>query len=257
VGDNGLEPGAGNGASRGSVIALHDRLRQAIVRGEIPAGAVQTQTQLAEALGVSRTPLREALRMLELENLIVRQSNGRFRVAGFSLDELEQLAVMRIALEAPAVRLTVPTLTNADHAELEGLLAQSERLAATQEWEAFEVLHLRFHHKLTSGIGPTYTEQLERLWDHATRYRRAHNDIMTAVRRHAISERHHAISSQEHREILDAVEAYDAATAARGVAVQYTRSTLEIAAQLDPAHPMEKVRTALEAETGSRDLPPA
>jgi DNA-binding GntR family transcriptional regulator len=249
VPDSGLELGAGNGVSRGSVIALHDRLRQAIVRGEIPASALRTQTQLAEALGVSRTPLREALRMLELENLIVRQSNGRFRVAGFSLDELEQLCVMRIALEAPAVRLTVPTLNNADHAELEGLLAQRAHLATTEDWEAFEVPHLRFHYKLTAGVGPMYTEQLKRLWGHANRYRRAYADVVSAQRRHTASEK-------EHREILDAVEAYDVATAARGVAVQYARTTIEIAAELDPANPMEKIRTALEAETGSRDLPP-
>jgi DNA-binding GntR family transcriptional regulator len=108
-----------------AVATIRDQLRTAILRGELSPDQAVTQSGLAERYGVSRTPLREALRMLELENLIVRQSNGRFRVAGFSLDELEQLCVMRIALEAPAVRLTVPTLNNADHAELEGLLARA------------------------------------------------------------------------------------------------------------------------------------
>jgi DNA-binding GntR family transcriptional regulator len=238
----------GEGRTRGAVTALRDRLRDAIVNGEIAAGSVRTQTELAEMLGVSRTPLREALRMLELEHLIVRESNSRFRVADFSLEEIEQLGVMRISLEAAAVRLTVPELTNADHAELEGLLAQTARLAELGEWEAWERPHLEFHMKLTGAVGPTYTEQLTRLWGHATRYRRAYETIVTASERHEVSQR-------EHRAILDAAEAYDAEAAAALVAVQYARTVLEIAAVLDPDLPLERVRTALEAETGSRELP--
>jgi DNA-binding GntR family transcriptional regulator len=236
-----------DGEDRG-VTALRDRLRSAIVRGEIPAGAVRTQAQLAEALGVSRTPLREALRMLELERLIVRQSNGRFRVADITLDDVEELGVMRIALDAAAARLTVPILTNADHAELEGLFAQTTRLAQLREWEAFHGPHLRFHLKLTSGVGPMYTDQLARLWDHAHRYRMAYAEIVTAQGREGVS-------IAEHRAILDAAEAYDAEGVVRGLAVQYARRAIEIAAEVDPSHPMDKIRTVLEMQTGSRELP--
>ena len=100
----------GEARGRGAVTALRDRLRTAIVTGEIPASAARTQSQLAASLGVSRTPLREALRMLELEHLIIREPNGRFRAADLTADEIEQLGVMRVTLEAAAVRLTVPLL---------------------------------------------------------------------------------------------------------------------------------------------------
>jgi DNA-binding GntR family transcriptional regulator len=236
-----------DGPARG-VTALRDRLRAAIVTGEIPAGAVRTQAQLAQALGVSRTPLREALRMLELEHLIVRQSNGRFRVADITLSDIEELGVMRIALDAAAARLTVPALTNADHAELEGLFAQTSRLARLGEWEAFHRPHVRFHLKLTSGVGPMYTDQLVRLWDHAERYRMAYTEIVTAQGREGV-----AIA--EHRAILDAAEAYDADGVARGLAVQYARRAIEIGAVVDPSYPMDRIRTILELETGSRKLP--
>jgi DNA-binding GntR family transcriptional regulator len=235
-------------AARSAVNTLRDRLRTSIVSGELPAGAVRTQSELADALGVSRTPLREALRMLELEQLITRKANGRFRVADFSLDEIEQLGVMRLTLEAAAVRLTVPSLTNADHAELEGLLAQTARLSGRSAWDEFEAPHLTFHMRLTGAVGPMYSEQLRRLWGRATRYRRAYAQLVAAHGRQGTSQR-------EHRAILDAAEAYDADVAAGCVAVQYARTAIEIAAEIDPDFPMDRVRCALEVETGSRELP--
>jgi hypothetical protein len=55
--------------------------------------------------------------------------------------------------------------------------------------------------------------------------------------------------------MLDAIEAYEPASAAGLVAIQYARTALEIAAEADPEHPMEKVRTILAVHTGSRELP--
>jgi DNA-binding GntR family transcriptional regulator len=237
-------------APRPSVTALRDQLRHAIITGELAPGAVATQMQLAEQFGVSRTPLREALRMLELEGLIVREPNARFRIAELSLDDIEQLCVIRISLETAAVRITVPQLTNTDHAELEGLLAQIDRYAFLGDWEGFEGPHRAFHMKITSGVGPSYSEQLERLFRHATRYRRAYGKLVAAKGRHAVSQ-------AEHRAMLDAIEAYEPEPAAALVAVQYARTALEIAAEIDPEHPMDKVRTVLAMHTSSRELPAA
>src|SRR5213079_2359537 len=106
------------------VAVVHERLRDAILRGEIEAGATTSQTALAKQLDAGRTPLREALRMLQREGLVVSEPNRRVRIAELSSDDAEELYVMRIALEAVAVRITVPRLLSADVAELEGLLAQ-------------------------------------------------------------------------------------------------------------------------------------
>src|SRR5580700_1837784 len=100
--------------------AVHDELRAAILRNELPAGMILNQVHVAERLGVSRTPLREAFRMLQREGLIEGESNKRMRVAGLSLAGLEDLYAMRILLEGLAIRLTVPRLSNAAISTLEG-----------------------------------------------------------------------------------------------------------------------------------------
>jgi DNA-binding GntR family transcriptional regulator len=239
--------GAGPSERQG-VSAIRDRLREAIVTGELGPNAVATQTQLADAFGVSRTPMREALRMLELEGLIVRETNRRFRIAGISLDDLEELYVMRLSLESSALRITMPTFTHADHAELEGLMAQMERFAHVTDWEGFEQPHRAFHARLVEGAGPRIAEQLRRLWDHAARYRAAY----------ALVSRGEPDAWQlrrtEHRAVLDAVEEGDTQAAVAALASHYARTALDIADQVDASNGMNRLRTVLEAQAGSRDL---
>jgi DNA-binding GntR family transcriptional regulator len=237
--------GNGEARGRGAVTALRDRLRTAIVTGEIPASASRTQSQLAASLGVSRTPLREALRMLELEHLIIREPNGRFRAADLTADEIEQLGVMRVTLEAAAVRLTVPELTTDDHAVLEGLHAESQLLAEIGEWHDFDRAHRKFHMLLTGAAGAMHAEQLGRLWEQETRYRRAFEHLADADGRDAVSQ-------AEHRRILDAAEARDAETAARLMAAHHARAVRAIGGSLDPSYAMERLAVAVEIEDGRR-----
>src|SRR5438477_323578 len=129
----GGKPGAPRGGTRAearpgnttelSTEVVHDRLRESILKGEFDPRVPISQVQLAARLGVSRTPLREALRMLQREGLIDSEPNRRVRVAELSLADLEQPYASRVLLEALAVRLTVPAYTEADLAELKGALA--------------------------------------------------------------------------------------------------------------------------------------
>src|SRR5215475_14503790 len=111
-----------------STEVVHDRLRRAILRGELDPKVPISQVQLAARLGVSRTPLREALRMLQREGLIDSEPNRRVRVAELSLADLEQLYAARVLIEALAVRMTVPAYTAADLAELKDALAEMTEL---------------------------------------------------------------------------------------------------------------------------------
>jgi DNA-binding GntR family transcriptional regulator len=233
------------------VTAIRDRLRAAIVTGELGPDTVSTQNGLADALGVSRTPLREALRMLELEGLIVRENNRRFRIAGFSLDDLEELYVMRLSLECSALRITLPRLTHADHAELEGFLAQMERFAHVGDWAGFEGPHRVFHERFVDGAGPRVAEQTRRLWDHASRYRNAYAVLVDEPGVDGW-----ALRRAEHRALLDAVEEADVDRAVAVLASHYARTALDIAGKADPANGMDRLRTILEAQSGSRDLRP-
>lgn len=223
-----------------TVALIRDQLRDAILAGELAPGAPATQVDLADHLGVSRTPLREALRMLELEGLVLRESNGRFRISPLSIEQIEDLTVMRINLEAVAVRLTVPRLRTSDHAELEGRLAQIERYVKLDDWVGIEVPHTEFHRTLIAGAGDRITALIGQLWNHATRYRKV------AFQQVADNATRWETARVEHRAIADAVEAYDAVTAARWEVTQIARSAINVAALIDPEHPVPRLRAALE-----------
>jgi DNA-binding GntR family transcriptional regulator len=224
-----------------TVAVIHDRLRTAILSGELTPGEAATQIGLADRLGVSRTPLREALRMLEQEGLLLRESNGRIRISPLSIDHLEELTLMRINLQSIAVRLTVPRFANADHARLEGWLAEIDRYALVQDWNEIEAPHRKFHAMLVSGAGDHIVALLGQLWDHASRYRKI------GFRLAADNSQTWEMRSIEHRLIVDACESYDAATAANYAGAQIARSAIAVAEQLDPQHPLNRVHKTFDS----------
>jgi DNA-binding GntR family transcriptional regulator len=104
------------------VDAVVDRLDKAILTGELPLGARVAEQSLAEGLGVSRGPLREALRRLEGRHLIVRVHNLGARVATFSKEDISQLLVIREALEGVAARCAAENMTDDEIAQLAALV---------------------------------------------------------------------------------------------------------------------------------------
>ena len=117
------------GAARRSVDVVHGALREAILEGGLEQGTILSQVQLAERYGVSRTPLREALRLLQGEGLIDALPNRRVQVASFSVDDLEQIYAMRITLESLAVRLSVAQFDADDLRGLNARLAEMDAFA--------------------------------------------------------------------------------------------------------------------------------
>jgi DNA-binding GntR family transcriptional regulator len=98
------------------------QLRKAILSGPIRPGTVLVQEQLAEQLGISRTPVRDALDRLANEGLVVRSPGGRIQVAPFSLDELHEKYAVRQALETLALRLAAPHLAGQPMLRLRALV---------------------------------------------------------------------------------------------------------------------------------------
>ena len=78
---------------------VHSQIRQEILSGAIPCGDYVIEKQLAAQFGVSRTPVREALKRIESTGLIYKESNGRFRVASLSEPLVEEHFVMRLTLK--------------------------------------------------------------------------------------------------------------------------------------------------------------
>src|SRR3954454_3412384 len=102
-----------------NVTEVRTRLREAILRSELPPATVHSQDEVRTFLGVGRTPIREALRMVQAEGLIEVLANGRLKIPELSIDDSPQIQLSRIALESAAVRLSVLELTPDDFAHLE------------------------------------------------------------------------------------------------------------------------------------------
>jgi DNA-binding GntR family transcriptional regulator len=237
VPDNTQAPMAidGSPSRRDNVEQVYRRVREAIVGGEIPPGAVMSQVSLAEELGVSRTPLREALRMLQSEGLVDAQANRRVTVTPISASDLEELVVMRVALETEAIRLSIGRLQPEEIASLEGSLAQMIHFAKEKDYERWQGPHVSFHRGLTAPAGTRINTLLGQLSDHVERYRRVH-----------ITRSPKAWLTAGHREILDAAEKGDRDESARLLAGHLSATAFDVMELLEPGYEPGRLRQTLQ-----------
>lgn len=237
---DGLNGNSGRGGERQSVKLVHERLRAAILSGELPAGGVLSQVRLAGQLGISRIPLREALRLLEREGLVESETNRRVRVAGFSVEDLEQLYAMRIQLESLAIRLSIPRMTEEGLEGLEKLLTSMRAAAEQEDYDGWEVPHRAFHGALVAPAGGRLVKTVAQLLDHAERYRRA---FMTGT------PRSWRTSVEEHQAIFEAYASGDSELAAGRLARHYAIVVLGLIARLAPEYDPSVLRTSLRSST--------
>ena len=129
-------------------------LRQLILDQELPPGTALLQTELAEKLGVSRTPLREAFRILEREGLVkVANGNRTIEVARFGAAELRDLYEVREVIDGLAARLLARNgLSEELDGELRTLLAVMDETEPFQPSSWFEA-HLGFHVRIATCCG--------------------------------------------------------------------------------------------------------
>ena len=135
--------------SRSSKLNLRSRifkqLEQDIVNGVYPPGANLTEKALSEKLGVSRTPLREALCQLELQGLVDSIPNKGVVVVGVSKKDIEDIYVIKYAIEALAARLAAERITPEEVTELEEVINLTEFYANKGNVEKIVDLDSRFH----------------------------------------------------------------------------------------------------------------
>lgn len=210
-----------------SVDVVLRTIRSEILTGRLAPGRTVPQAALAHELSVSRTPMREALRMLHQEGLVDLPPNRRPRVAALSATDLENLYVVRMPLESAAIALTIPRLGPEDVATLEGLRAQMEHFADEHDADRWEVPHGSFQALLVSKSGARSRALLKELSDHSERYRR----LMT--RREPAT---WAALKHDHNELLAAVKARDAAGAAALRLSHFMRTVAGVMAVLEPLH---------------------
>ena len=168
-------------------------LAERIISGAIAAGARLRQDHIAEEFGASHVPVREAFRRLEAQGLVVSEPRRGVRVAGFTLNDVREVAEMRAALEVLALRNAAPHLTKAilDQAEEANVACDKARNV-----EAWEEANRTFHRliiapcampRLLKSIDDLHTASARFLfsgwraeWEAPTD--RAHSAILAALR---------------------------------------------------------------------------
>ena len=147
-----------------------NQLREAIVSGYLQPGDRLMQEELAERLGVSRMPIREALRRLEAEGLVVLQPYRGALVANLSSSELQELYELRIALETLALGFGIPAMDNHSFEAMEATLAQMDLATDSVIWLD---LNTKFHTLLYQSAGRKLLhEHIENLRNKSDRYLR-------------------------------------------------------------------------------------
>lgn len=196
-----------------------EHLRQAILGGSILPGERVRQEEVAQRLGSSRLPVREALRMLEAEGLIEHEANKGARVPRLDRHEVDVIYQMRERLEPLALAESTPLLTQDDLDELERIQQQIE---SDTDLGRFLELDRAFHLLTYSAcrIDPLSTIVV-RLWNSTQHYRRAYVSISGPGRRWVIN--------AEHRLLLDAVQRRDVTDAERYLSGHIRRTRIELA----------------------------
>jgi DNA-binding GntR family transcriptional regulator len=234
----------GSPANETGADLVYARVRHAILHGQLGPGVIVSQVQLARELGVSRTPLREAVRMLQREGLVSGEANRMVRVAPFSVTDIEELYAVRIANEALGIQLTVQGMAAEDDAWLDESLRMMASEASAGDVDAWERRHRAFHTRLVSGAGQRLRTLLTELYDHSERYRRLY---ITSEPR-AMS-----IGAAEHEAIVNACHSRDAARAGTELARHLSRTALMALMQVAPEHEPSVVRRTLRIVLGNAE----
>lgn len=136
-----------------------ERLRKAILTGELAEGTPLPEAQTAAKLGVSRVPVREALVELERQGLVEFDLHGRACVKPFTPEDIAEILSLRSSLQAMAARLAASRLTEEDSERLEAVVA---RAARTQDLTEFSSLDTAFHDEI---VRVARHRRLQRVWD--------------------------------------------------------------------------------------------
>ena len=185
---------------------VFEHLRDEILSGELPAGTELHEVGLAQSLGVSRGPLREALGRLAAEGLVTITPRRGAVVTKLTRREFVEAYQVREALESLAVRLAVPQLTDDDRRRLHDLSDEMVALADAGDAQGFFDANRRFHQIFVLASGNERLQEMHRLLIAQMARLLARSQQLRGGLQQSIA---------EHRAILEAVDAADAERAAR------------------------------------------
>lgn len=151
---------------------VFENLREAIVEGKVKPGQRLMEVQLAEQLGVSRTPVREAIRKLELEGLVIMLPRKGAYVANMSLKDIIDVLEIRASVEGLAASLASERISPEDIKKLEAILKDFEQSAAGSDVETLLKKDVEFHECIFKATNNKKLHQLiNSLWEQVYRFR--------------------------------------------------------------------------------------
>jgi len=186
---------------------IKDVILQRIVEGSLEPGSRIVETRIAQELGVSQAPVREALRDLEQLGCVVHEPNRGCSVRAFSAEELLEAFPVRAALEALAARLAAERITTTELAELDQLLERMRKAAREGDAHEQSQANASFH---ATVVRAARNRTLERQWQMLEPYSRTY----LTVSRPGIDLVH---LSDRHVPVLDALRRRDRAKAAEAM----------------------------------------
>ena len=182
---------------------VFERLEQAIITEEIPRGTELTELGLSARYGVSRTPVREAIAMLEQEDL-VKSKGKKILVLGVTEQDILDIVDIRIAIEGKAMALAAKNIDEAGIKELEDILKMQEYYITQKDAQKISEMDSEFHFTIYKHCGSRiYGATLTELHRKMARFRAL--TVKNAPKA--------KLSGSEHRKVFEAIKAHDVALA--------------------------------------------
>ena len=183
-------------------------LERMILAGDLAAGAKLNEVAVAELLGVSRGPVREAFRALEESGLVRLEKNRGVFVRQIAIEEADEIYELRAVLDEFVGRRVAQSIAPADLKVLRGLVDRMDRAVTRNDLDSYHAANLEFHDTLVALAGNgKLLAMYRRLVNELHLYRRA-----TLAQAGALP-----VSAREHHEILDKIAAGNAASAGRAL----------------------------------------
>ncbi|UCH26595.1 MAG: GntR family transcriptional regulator [Trueperaceae bacterium] len=183
----------------------YERIKAAIRHADLEPGVPLTETRLSKLLGISRTPVREALQQLVQEGLAESTPGHAVTVAGRSIQDVLDVVHIRSLLEPELIRLAAEAASNKQIEELEGSMKTMERAAEQHDLETWAKADVVFHRVIKEAcpnglLGETVVQLKTRV--HHLANIDTHTDPSRLVR-----------CTEEHREVVDAIKRRDSLAA--------------------------------------------
>ena len=179
-------------------------IRDAVLRGTFQAGEQFTVGELAEQLGMSPTPVREAVRTLQAEGLLNQTPHHTISAIVFTEQDIRDVFDLRVVLEGEATRLAVPFMTDEDFVQLEAILAQMDAALQAADFPTIHRLNAAWHltiYRVSNNL--ILVETIQNLW------KKFLWEALWSMPTHS------QVSIEQHREILATMRAQDADHAAQ------------------------------------------